>query len=301
MLPAACAARGLTGFRMVDCMFGALAQMVPDRVCAAGDGGNTGISIGGYHQDRSPFIYVDFTCCAWGGRPFADGLDGNSNLFANMASQPIEVTEQEQPIQITAYEFLTDAMGAGEYRGGAPFRREYRFLETEAVLQVRSDRRDFPPYGLAGGRPGRPSMNSFTRDGVTESVASKLTMTIRRGDVFCHEVAGAGGWGDPHRRDPERVGRDVRNGFVSPEAARREYGVVVTAGGRARSGGDGRGPRRSLLHDRLIWPMLFGASFWCRHGPFCRARSVPCCRSPCSRPRGGSAAWSPALPCWWWP
>jgi N-methylhydantoinase B len=226
VLPAACAARGLTGFRMVDCLFGALAQMVPDRVFAASDGGNTGISIGGYHADRSPFIYVDFTCCAWGGRPYADGLDGNSNIFANMASQPIEVTEQEQPIQITAYEFLTDAMGAGKFRGGAPFRREYRFLEQEAVLQVRSDRRDFRPYGLSGGSAGQPSMNYFNG----EPVASKLTMTIRHGDVFRHDVAGAGGWGDPLDRDPDAVLRDVRNGFVSLAAAASSYGVVIEAG-----------------------------------------------------------------------
>jgi N-methylhydantoinase B len=159
VLPAACAARGLTGFRMVDCMFGALAKMLPDRVFAASDGGNTGISIGGYHPDRRPFIYVDFTCCAWGGRPYADGLDGNSNIFANMASQPIEVTESEQPIEITAYEFIQDAMGPGKFRGGAPFRRDYRFLAEEGILQVRSDRRRFRPYGLHGGGPGRPSMN----------------------------------------------------------------------------------------------------------------------------------------------
>ena len=78
VLPAACAARGLTGFRMVDCMFGALAMMLPDKVKAAGDGGNTGISIGGYDADRKPFVYVDFTCGAWGARPWADGLDGNT-------------------------------------------------------------------------------------------------------------------------------------------------------------------------------------------------------------------------------
>src|SRR5437660_6290741 len=95
VLPAACAARGLTGFRMVDCMFGALAMMLPDKVMAAGDGGNTGISIGGYDKSRQPFVYVDFTCGAWGARPFADGLDGNSHIFANMASQSIEVTEAE--------------------------------------------------------------------------------------------------------------------------------------------------------------------------------------------------------------
>ena len=66
-LPAACAARGLTGFRGVDCCFGALAQLYPDRVFAASDGGNTGLTIGGYDKDLNPFIYVDFISGAWGG------------------------------------------------------------------------------------------------------------------------------------------------------------------------------------------------------------------------------------------
>jgi len=227
VLPAACAARGLTGFRMVDCMFGALAQMLPDKVFASSDGGNTGISIGGWDPERRPFIYVDFTCCAWGGRPYADGLDGNSNIYANMASQSIEVTETEQPLQITAYQFIADAMGSGKFRGGAPFRRDYRFLAEEGILQVRSDRRDFRPYGLYGGGPGRPSMNYLNPDGENRPLPSKLTMTIRRGDVFRHEVAGAGGWGDPLERDPTMVLRDVRNDFVSLAAARTDYGVVL--------------------------------------------------------------------------
>ena len=227
VLPAACAARGLTGFRMVDCMFGALAQMLPDKVFAASDGGNTGISIGGWYPDRRPFIYVDFTCCAWGARPYADGLDGNSNIFANMASQPVEVTESEQPIEIAAYEFIPDAMGPGKFRGGAPFRRDYRFLAEEGILQVRSDRRRFRPYGLYGGGPGRPSMNYLDPEGENRPLPSKLTMTIRRGEVFRHEVAGAGGWGDPLEREPALVCEDVRNELVSLEAARRDYGVVI--------------------------------------------------------------------------
>jgi N-methylhydantoinase B len=229
VLPAACAARGLTGFRMIDCLFGALSQMLPDRVFACSDGGNTGISIGGYYADRRPFIYVDFTAAAWGARPYADGLDGNSNIYANMASQSIEVTESEQPIQITAYEFIQDAMGPGKFRGGAPFRRDYRFTAEEAVLQVRSDRRDFRPYGLYGGGPGHPSMNYLNPEGENRLLPSKLTMTIRQGDVFRHEVAGAGGWGDPLERDPVLVLADVRNEFVSREAASRDYGVVIEA------------------------------------------------------------------------
>ncbi|MBV8166520.1 MAG: hydantoinase B/oxoprolinase family protein, partial [Alphaproteobacteria bacterium] len=227
VLPAACAARGLTGFRMVDCMFGALAQLVPAKVFASSEGGNTGISLGGYFPDRSPFIYVDFICGAWGGRPWSDGLEGNANLFANMASHSIEVTEAEQPMQILAYEFIPDAGGPGKHRGGAPFRRDYRLLVDEAILQVRSDRRTHPPYGLFGGQPGRPSMNYMNPHGDNRLLDSKITMTMKRGEVFRHEMAGAGGWGDPLERDPARVLRDVRNELVSPQAARTSYGVVV--------------------------------------------------------------------------
>jgi len=227
VLPAACAARGLTGFRMVDCMFGALAMMLPDKVMAAGDGGNTGISIGGYDKSRQPFVYVDFTCGAWGARPWADGLDGNSHMFANMASHSIEVTEAEHPIELRAYEFVADKAGAGKFRGGVPFKRDYRLLEEEAVLQVRSDRRDHLPFGLYGGSPGRPSENYLNPDGENRILPSKFTMTIKRGDVFRHVLAGAGGWGDPLERDPAAVLRDVRNELLSPEKAAADYGVVI--------------------------------------------------------------------------
>src|SRR5262249_57439788 len=103
VLPAACAARGLTGFRMTDCMFGALAMMLPGKVKAAGDGGNTGISIGGYDAERRPFVYVDFTCGAWGALPWADGLDGNSHMFANLASHSVVATDAGQPTSHLAF------------------------------------------------------------------------------------------------------------------------------------------------------------------------------------------------------
>jgi N-methylhydantoinase B len=230
VLPAACAARGLTGFRMTDCMFGALAMMLPERVFAAGDGGNTGISIGGWDAGRKPFIYVDFTCGAWGARPWADGLDGNSHMFANMASHSVEVTEVEQPIQLLAYEFVADKAGAGKFRGGVPFRRDYRFLEEEGTLQVRSDRHVHRPFGLYGGSPGAPSQNTLNPDTENRPLPSKVTMTIRHGEVFRHVLAGGGGWGDPLERDPAQVLRDVRNEFLSVTKAASDYGVVITAG-----------------------------------------------------------------------
>ena len=227
VLPAACAARGLTGFRMVDCMFGALAKMLPNRVCAASDGGNSGVSIGGYDAERNPYIYVDFACGTWGGRPWADGLQGNSNMFANMASQSVEVIEAEQPVEILAYELLPDRAGPGKYRGGAPYYRDYRFTEKEAVLQVRSDRARFRPYGLYGGLPGTASANYLNPQRENKKLTSKPTMIIENGDVFRHELAGGGGWGDPLERHPSDVLRDVRNELVSVEAARTGYGVIV--------------------------------------------------------------------------
>ena len=232
VLPAACAARGLTGFRMTDCMFGALAMMLPEKVKAAGDGGNTGISIGGWTADRKPFVYVDFTCGAWGARPWADGLDGNSHMFANMASHSIEVTEAEHPIELLAYEFVADRAGAGKYRGGVPFMRDYRLKEKEATLQVRSDRRTHRPFGLYGGSPGTPSENVINPDGEARPLPSKLTITMKQGEVFRHVLAGAGGWGDPVERDPKAVLRDVRNELLSRERAAADYGVILDGAGR---------------------------------------------------------------------
>ena len=227
VLPAACAARGLTGFRMVDCMFGALAMMLPDKVKAAGDGGNTGISIGGYDADRKPFVYVDFTCGAWGARPWADGLDGNSHMFANMASHSIEVTEAEQPIQLLAYEFVADKAGAGKFRGGVPFQRDYRFLEDGGrCCRCAPTGATHRPFGLYGGSPGAPSENYLNPEAENRPLPSKLTMTMKRGDVFRHVLAGGGGWGDPLERDPAAVLKDVRNELLSAAKALADYGVV---------------------------------------------------------------------------
>jgi N-methylhydantoinase B len=227
VLPAPCAARALTGFRMGDCLFGALSQMLPDKVFACSDGGNTGVTMAGYDPSRKPFIYVDFICGAWGGRPYADGVDGISSIYANLGSHSVEVAEAEQPLQIMTYEFIRDAMGPGKFRGGAPFRRDYKLLNAEGILQVRSDRRAFRPYGLYGGGPGRASMNYLNPDQENRVLPTKVTMNIQRGDVLRHELAGAGGWGDPLERDPDKVRIDVRNEFVSLESARDDYGVVL--------------------------------------------------------------------------
>ncbi len=228
-LPAACAARGLTGFRGTDCAFGALAQLYPDRVFASSDGGNTGLTIGGYDKDLNPFIYVDFISGAWGGRPWADGLDGNTCMFANMASFSVEVIEAENPLEVLDYEFVPDTGGAGKYRGGMSQRKTWRMLADEGILQVRADRQTHRPYGLQGGGPGAFGVNMLDPGLPTEKkLHAKLTMTLRKGQVFRHELPGAGAWGPALDRDLDLVARDLRDGLVTIEGAARDYGVVAS-------------------------------------------------------------------------
>ncbi len=228
VLPAACAARGLTGFRMVDCMFGALAMMLPDKVKAAGDGGNTGISIGGYDANRKPFIYVDFTCGAWGARPWADG-PRRQLAHVRQHGLALDRGDGSRGADPAAGLRVRRRQGGRRQvpRRGVPFRRDYRFLEEEGTLQVRSDRRDFRPFGLYGGSPGGASQNYLNPQAENKVLPGKFTMTVKKGDIFRHVLAGAGGWGDPLERDPAAVLKDVRNELLSPAKALADYGVMI--------------------------------------------------------------------------
>ena len=144
-----------------------------------------------------------------------------------MAAQSVEVSEIENPVEILANELVTDHCGAGRFRGGAPFYRDYRMSEEEAIVQVRSDRQVRLPYGLYGGKPGAPGAVVLNPEGEAKTLTSKVTMTCHRGDVVRWVLPGGGGWGDLLERDPQRVLRDVRNEIVSAAAAERDYGVVV--------------------------------------------------------------------------
>ena len=221
VMPAACAARGLTGFRAVDACFGALAQLFPDKVPAAGDGGNTGVSIGGYHADGRPFVLVDFFCSAWGARPFADGLDGAANVFSNISAYSIEEMEAEHPVRLRRFGYIPDSGGDGTFRGGAAVVREYELLAPGATLQIRADRVTIPPYGLSGGKSGRPAQNVLIRDGVSTVRPGKVTTEMRTGDVARIETAGGGGWGDPAGRSPAARARDAESGLATAPAVVR--------------------------------------------------------------------------------
>ena len=118
---------------------------------------------------------------AWGARPWADGLDGNTCMFANMASFSVEVIEAENPLEVLDYEFVPDTGGAGKFRGGMSQRKTWRMLADEGILQVRADRQTHRPYGLYGGGPGASGRNMLDPGMPTEEkLHAKLTMTLRK-------------------------------------------------------------------------------------------------------------------------
>lgn len=226
--PAACAARGVSGHRIVEVINGAIAKAVPDRVRAAGEGGTTSYSIGGYDLDGRYILHREAIVGAWGGGKGREGIDGCSNPRSNISNAPIERVENQAPVMIERYELVTDSGGPGHWRGGMSIVRQIRFLGDHATLQLRSDRRQHPPYGLYGGLNGRPSRNEFDDgSGSWTLLPTKFTRPLRNGEAFRHVTAGAGGYGDPLERDPQMVLRDVRNGKVTVEGAERDYGVRI--------------------------------------------------------------------------
>jgi N-methylhydantoinase B len=229
--PAPVAARGLTGYRIANAVMGALAQVAPDQVPACESGGDTGISLGGYTAERRAFVFLEFLVCSWGGRPFGDGIDGVASMVVNFSNYPVEVIEREYPLRIEEYGFVPDTGGPGKFRGGLALVRRYRFLEHSATLQVRADRSRFRAYGLAGGTPGSPSRNVLNPGPNEQTLPPKTTLQVTYGDELRHQLAGAGGWGDPFERDQQAVLDDVLGDKITPAHARTEYGVGLDAAG----------------------------------------------------------------------
>ena len=132
--PAPVAARGLGATRTTDCLWGALAQMLPDRVFACGVQGDYGVTIAGYRPDGEAFVNLEFLYSGWGGRPNKDGIDGISSLAVNYSNTPAEVVEVEQPLRIERYGFRPDTGGAGKFRGSLGTEREYRLVGADEAV-----------------------------------------------------------------------------------------------------------------------------------------------------------------------
>jgi N-methylhydantoinase B len=231
LYPAPCGARGITGYRIVDCVFGALAKAVPDRVAADGTGGSTLPSFGGRNEGQN-FVFSECIMGTWGATSAHDGQEGVPHMASNQANVPIETIEADYPIRIEKYGFLADTGGPGRFRGGVGLTREYRVLVDDVYFGVRSDKNLYPPHGLFGGEPGAPSRNLINPGNGERSLPSLpvAPVTLRRDDVFRHEMAGGGGYGDALDRDPALVLEDLLDEKITPAHASAAYGVVIQPG-----------------------------------------------------------------------
>jgi N-methylhydantoinase B len=136
--------------------------------------------------------------------------------------------EVDYPLRVEEYGFVPDTGGPGRNRGGVAIARQYRLLCDKAILNVRSDKRRFPPHGLFGGKPGSPSINIINPAGSHRVLPALMTevLPLTKNDVYRHVMSGGGGYGDPLDREPERVLRDVIEKVTISHAA-REYGVII--------------------------------------------------------------------------
>ena len=135
--------------------------------------------------------------------------------------------ELHYPIRVKRYEIIPDSCGAGTYRGGAGLRRDFEFPYAACTWTVLSDGRKFPPWGLDGGLDGRPAKFILDPEGEARDLPSKYTVEVPKDGCVRVETPGGGGFGEPRRRAPEAVARDLRDGKISTDTARDVYGLAV--------------------------------------------------------------------------
>jgi N-methylhydantoinase B len=189
--PAAVSAGNVeTSQRIVDAVFGALAQAIPDRIPAASQGTMNNVLIG------SPtFAYYETIAGGQGARPGRDGMSGVHIGMTNTKNTPAEAMEYAYPLRVQRFELREGTGGQGAFHGGLGVRRDIEILCDDATVSLQTERRDHAPWGLAGGGPGAKGRNLLIRDGEETPLADKCTFDARKGDVVSVQTPGGGGWG----------------------------------------------------------------------------------------------------------
>lgn len=204
----------------------ALATLNPARAVAPSGLGSGAVTIG-YRKARSgkPAVMYELLNTSLGGTSRHDGAAVVMAMNHFTPGAPVEIFESEYPLRIRAFELVEDSAGAGRYRGGLGYAREFEVLE-DSTLTVRSSNHHFTSQGVLGGSAGRPSrvvLNPHRPD--AEELGPLETRFLKAGDVIRFERAGGAGYGNPAERDPDAVREDVRNGYVSKAAAQAQYGL----------------------------------------------------------------------------
>lgn len=232
-----------TGSRVVDVLYRAFAQAIPEKVIAGVTGSASALVIGGEYFEsndrRKRYLLIQPIDGGKGACATGDGINAIRCGVINAKNQPIEVMESRSPVLVERWELAPDSGGAGKYRGGCAVTMEFRIKAGTAVVTSLSDRGTTGPYGLFGGQEGRKCSLSLSRKGTTTNLFSKSTVVVNPGDLFRFEAAGGGGMGNPLERSPDAVRADVDNGYVTTAAAKTAYGFEIDPrSGEAKAGGE---------------------------------------------------------------
>jgi N-methylhydantoinase B len=181
----------------------------------------------GTRANGRPFVFLTFFGGGHGGCAIGDGLNNGNASHGSATIPPAEILEAAFPVMFTHWGLRVDSAGAGRFRGGLGTVHELELLADAATLTVFGDRARFEPSGAAGGKPGARNVVTFGDPDAMAVVplgAKLASAPFRKGQRVRFETPGGGGFGAPAEREPERVARDVRLGFITPAAAEREYG-----------------------------------------------------------------------------
>lgn len=230
--PAAAEARFTQIQRLVDCIYKALAPVLPEKIIAGSSATLSFISYSGVREESGDYwIFLEVNGGAYGGRPQSDGPDSIDNHMANVRNNPIEDLGMHLPLICDRYELRDDEPpGAGEHRGGIGLVRAQRFL-TDGMITHECDRHEDQPWGVFGGKDGATGKveiyNVANKDERTSLPAKFSGISVKKGDVVEISIPNGGGYCDPLDRAPEKIREDIMDEFYDSEHAYEYYGVVV--------------------------------------------------------------------------
>ncbi|MFT4863146.1 MAG: N-methylhydantoinase B [Pseudohongiellaceae bacterium] len=180
-----------TSTRLVDVVFGALAKAVPDSIPAASQGTMNNVAMGQINVVTGKrWDYYETLAGGIGGGPNKPGLHCVHSHMTNTLNTPIESLEMSYPLRVRHYGIRRGSGGQGLHPGGNGIIREYEFLEATS-LSLLTERREYRPWGLAGGSQGKAGVNRLNG----QQIKGKCTVSVKAGDRLSVETPGGGGWG----------------------------------------------------------------------------------------------------------
>ncbi len=202
--------------RVADMTFGALAEIMPDRVMACSQGTSAIMTFGGIdYRTGGRYVSYESVKGGFGARPTKDGINSLSSGIANTMNTPIEALEMSFPLRVDCYELIPGSGGEGKYRGGLGARRAWTVLEKTARASVCMERMKSPPFGISGGGNGSPARATLRYpDGSERALPSKGAFDVPPGGQVILEAPGSGGYGNPTERNADSKARDIEDGYV---------------------------------------------------------------------------------------